>query len=740
MRILIEEYQYDASKVRDVIYGIDALVNVEDRVSIHYVGYYYNTLLKDCVFILPKVLLKNVDGQDLVLGKYKPEDIANVDTYNSFDKVERNFIYKFAVWIYRTIVVYKNDKRSDTTIVCHSRIAQMGNGGRRLSNTYLDILLSLIQFNRDNQHFFFFVIKNLHSGLNKINWQRTIATKTAIIQDGQAVYLNPVNKRRQINFDEELLIIFFSILNYIGDTYGFPKDICFQFPLITGKRFETYLKGLGKTRLRQIKYKYFSDKALQLWNLCYAFFKEAREISVSTEQREYLLVKNFNIVFEAIIDELIGDKEPPRGLKDQDDGKRVDHIYSYRNLTNNEEDKPIYYIGDSKYYKIGNPISEESVYKQFTYARNVIQWNLNLFLDERDEDAALRKEHPIYRDELTEGYNIIPNFFISAKMDEKLSYADNVSATDRKQNVFLSRHFKNRLFDRDTLLVYHYDVNFLYVVSLYARENAHQKAQWKQKVRELFREKIQEALKKRYDFYAMKPKPGVNHEEYLRRNFQELLGKVFHPFEETQYLLLALENGTAEEGTAVEKVEEEKGVAKEKSDNERLLTKLREDYYVVACPLGTNPKTVMSGVGEKDTSLTVHGRQGVLIVHDTKPTVFLYNGKLAIGIKLTKESMEIVENISRIGYVLFHHRSDNDQHLFSVKGTCTIKAAGELEDDRYKNIGNKELYISVDIDTTELPNDNLHASMIKPASKETRYDAQFAWLSDLESDNSKVAE
>lgn len=714
MRILIEEYQYDVSKVRDVLYGIDALVNVEGRVSIHYVGYYYNTLLKDCVFILPKVLLKNVDGQDLVLGKYKPEDIANVDRYNSFDEAERSFIYKFAVWIYRAIVVYKNDKRSDTTIVCHSRIAQMGNGGRRLSNTYLDILLSLIQFNRDNQNFFFFVIKNLHSGLNKINWQRTIATKTAIIQNEQAVYLNPVNKRRQVNFDEELLVIFFSILNHIGDTYGFPKDICFQFPLITGKRFETYLNGLGKTRLRQIKYKYFSDKALQLWNLCYAFFKEARQISVSTEQREYLLVKNFNIVFEAIIDELIGDKEPPRGLKDQDDGKRVDHIYSYRNLTNNEEDKPIYYIGDSKYYKIGNPISEESVYKQFTYARNVIQWNLNLFLNERVEDAALRKEHPIYRDELTEGYNIIPNFFISAKMDEKLSYADNVSATDRKQNVFLSRHFDNRLFDRDTLLVYHYDVNFLYVVSLYARENAHQKAQWKQKVRELFREKIQEVLKEKYAFYAMTPKPGVNHEEYLRRNFQELLGKVFRPFDDTQYLSLALDS---------------------KEDNTALLSKLQQDYYVEACPLGTNPKTVLSGVEEEDTLPTVHGRQGVLMVmmenYDTKSTHFLANGKLAIGIKLTKESMEIVENISRIGYVLFHHRSDNGQHLFSVKGSCVIKAADELEADRYKNVAGKDLYVSVDIDTTELSSGNLHASMIKPASKETRYDAQFARLSEL---------
>ena len=299
-------------------------------------------------------------------------------------------------------------------------------------------------------------------------------------------------------------------------------------------------------------------------------------------------------------------------------------------------------------------------------------------------------------------------------MDEKLSYADNVSTTNCENNTFLSRHFENRLFDRDTLLVYHYDVNFLYVVSLYARENAHQKAQWKQKVRELFREKIQEALEKRYDFYAMKPKPGVNHEEYLRRNFQELLGKVYRPFDDTNYLSLALD---------------------QKKDNDTLLTKLQKDYYVVECPLGENPKVVLSGEKAQNSSEAVHGRKGVLMVmmekYATKSANFSH-GKLAIAIKMTVESMDIVENLSNIGYVLFHHRSDNDQHLFSVKGTCIIKAASELEDDRYKNIGNKELYISVDIDTTELPNDNLHASMIKPASKETRYDAQFAWLSDLE--------
>ena len=710
MRVIIEGYCYRASAVRDVLHELSTLENVEGEISVGYVGYYYHPQLRDCVFILPKVL---VNEENKVFSRLDPHDIIDLDNCKLLTSEERNFIYEFAVWIYRAIEVFnKNNPKND--IVYHRQIAEMGKGKRMLSNTFLDILLSLLRFNKERHSFFTTVLRNLHSGYNKINWIRTISRSTAWVQNDFPVYLNPVNKKRQINTDEELIIIYFSILNHISETYGFPVDITLGFELIKGRKFEHYLKGYGKRRLKQIKYRYFSDIQLRLWELCYAFFDKAHQIHIVAEQREYLLVKNFNIVFEAIIDELIGDKEPPRGLKDQDDGKRVDHIYSYRNLTNNEEDKPIYYIGDSKYYKIGNPISEESVYKQFTYARNVIQWNLNLFLNERVEDAALRKEHPIYRDELTEGYNIIPNFFISAKMDEKLSYADNVSATDRKQNVFLSRHFKNRLFDRDTLLVYHYDVNFLYVVSLYARENAHQKAQWKQKVRELFREKIQEALEKRYDFYAMKPKPGVNHEEYLRRNFQELLGKVYRPFDDTNYLSLALD---------------------QKKDNDTLLTKLQKDYYVVECPLGENPKVVLSGEKAQNSSEAVHGRKGVLMVmmekYATKSANFSH-GKLAIAIKMTIESMDIVENLSNIGYVLFHHRSDNDQHLFSVKGTCTIKAAGELEDDRYKNIGNKELYISVDIDTTELPSDNLHASIIKPASKETRYDAQFTWLSDLE--------
>ncbi len=717
MRILIEEYQYDVAKVKDILHGIDALENVEGKVSIHYVGYYYNTLLKDCVFILPKVLLKDVDGQELAFGKYKPEDIVSPDQNKEMEAREKDFLYKFAVWIYRAIVVYKNDKRNDTDIVYHTKIAQIGKGMRRLSNTYLDILLQLLQFNKDNQSFFFFIVKNLHLGYNKINWTRTISREMAIVQSGQPVYLKPVNKKRQINFDEELLVIFFSILNYIGDTYGFAKDIKCQFNLIKGPQFQTYLNGYGLTRLRQIKYKYFSDKALELWNLCYAFFDESRQVFVSTEKKEYLLVKSFYIVFEAIIDELIGDNPLPDDMeKKQEDGKIVDHLYTAKSLIESEAAQT-YYIGDSKYYKMGHPIGDESIYKQYTYARNVIQWNLDIFNRGEQPKSGVR-----LRDDVTEGYNIIPNFFVSAKMDETFSYTnDGIEKTDRKNNRHRKEQFKNRLFDRDTLLLFHYDVNFLFVLSLYARDNASQKAAWKQEVRKKFRTEIQTWLqdeKEGFAFYAMKARPGVDARQYFKMHFQDILGKTYTPYDSEEVYSLALDRKDPE------------------GDNESLLAELRQYFIVVPCGLGADPEPIIEAARKSDDgTVPAPEKDGVLMVmmeyYDNKSKEFISSGKLAVGIKYTPDSMEIVQNLSSIGYVLFHHRSNVGQHLFAVKGACKVVQSKAVEADRYKNVETTEMFVVVDIDTTvELDASVMDASK-KECTKQTRYDAQYSRLKDL---------
>ena len=146
------------------------------------------------------------------------------------------------------------------------------------------------------------------------------------------------------------------------------------------------------------------------------------------------------------------------------------------------------------------------------------------------------------------------------------------------------------------------------------------------------------------------------------------------------------------------------------------------------------PSEMKEIILKKSHAIATDSKKGVLMVmmenYESKSTKFLINGKLAIGIKWTNDSMEIVQNIDHIGYVLFHHRNDADQHLFAVKGSCKVVRSEELESDRYCNVKEKDMYVSVDLDVTI----ELDASVIKSSSKhytkETRYDAQYNIIKD----------
>ena len=571
MYILFEAHHYESHHVEDVLKDIYVLQDVNKKVCVQYVGYFYNPHLHDCVFILPKVLLTADDklvGIKKKVGENElsvtPEDILTPEKQKTLTNESRKFIYEFSVWIYRALSVYYKSS-PDSTAILYKRLPQSGRGRRRQAETYLDIVLSLIRFNQENRDFVLFTIKNLHRGNNKINWTRTISHSQAFVQRNDVVYLNPVNKKRIVNYEEELFVIFYSILNYLNDEYGFRTPINIQYELIAGKQFTQYMHGMGKMRLMQIKYKYFSDKALQLWDLCYAFFDNTYRIAINTNAQEYLLTNSFNIVFEAMIDELIGDKDIPKGLKEQDDGKLVDHMYTYYGLTHsNDQEDEIYYIGDSKYYKSGNDLGRKAIYKQYTYARNVIQWNIDLFVNNRIENWDNHDEYDDDRtkyekirlredgqDPLTEGYNVIPNFFISAIVkDLKYVANKNIEGHDGQQ-TYISYQFKDRLFDRDTLILSHYDVNFLYVLYLYARNKQNEKAAWKAEVRKQFRDEIRKVLEREYNFYPMRSK-GVLLDDYMTQHFRQLNGKVLTPFQDKSILTLALHTPNGRKQLTVE--------------------------------------------------------------------------------------------------------------------------------------------------------------------------------------------
>lgn len=759
MLLFIEGYPYnldaivkDGLSVREILKDVVSIPVKEDNYAFGYVGYCYSKAAKDVVFFLPKVVLtgeqNDEDEADTIFGA-TPQDIIDFNSDSiklKFTeegcKEYKEFLSTLSIWIYRTISVYKETHNDN---ILEPKEYQGESRGKKIKhNTLLDVIIALRDFNKNNQDYFTFIAKNIHSGVNKIQWQKTITSTNPIFLKGQPIYTDPVNRKKMVNFDEELLVIFFSILNYIREEHGFSFDINIHYQLISSDKIKrSYIdKNLGCRRLKQIKYKYFSDKALRIWDLCYAFFDREYKISINRQVEDYLLAKNFNLIFEAMIDTLISgeDKQKlPKELTDQRDGKLVDHMFIGQGLIeqSNLPAELTYYIGDSKYYKRSKDdttvLGDKSIYKQYTYAKNVIQWNMNLFLDDNDDG-----EQPQLRDSLTEGYNPIPNFFISARIPNKkegnkfLSFEE-AQLEPQANGIQFNRQFENRLFDRDTLLLCHYDVNFLYIVSLYGRANKSKQATWREYVRKEFRKKIQDTFNQLYTFRTIQPRDGMDCYRFLKENFSQLNGKLYRSKANKNYLVLALMKCDDNSKSIWKALNvRQASIEQEMTDNEAVLQNIRSHFYVSE-PFALDTELQVEdlpNVGSLEPLPKSSSKSGVLMVmmenYEVKSKNFLPSGKIAIGIKYTKDSMEIVEHLSVIGYVLFHHRNTLGQHLFAVKNTCKVVSANEIEADRYKNVNTTEMYLSIDIDTSI----KLDASTLDSSKKEwtnaTRYDAQYS--------------
>ena len=607
MLLFIEGYPYeldaivkDGLSIREILKDVVSIPVKEDNYAFGYVGYCYSKTAKDVIFFLPKVVLTGEHNDenvaDTIFGA-TPQDIIDFNSDSiklKFTeegcKEYKEFLSTLSIWIYRTISVYK--ETHDDNILEPKEYQGESRGKKVKHNTLLDVIIALRDFNKNNQDYFTFIAKNIHSGFNKIQWQKTITSTNPIFLKGQPIYSDPVNRKKMVNFDEELLVIFFSILNYIREEHGFSFDINIHYQLISPEKIKrSYIdKNLGCRRLKQIKYKYFSDKALRIWDLCYAFFDREYKISINRQAEDFLLAKNFNLIFEAMIDTLISgeDKQKlPKELTDQRDGKLVDHMFIGQGLIeqSNLPAELTYYIGDSKYYKRSKDdttvLGDKSIYKQYTYAKNVIQWNMNLFLDDNDDG-----EQPQLRDSLTEGYNPIPNFFISARIPNKkegnkfLSFED-AQLEPQANGIQFNRQFENRLFDRDTLLLCHYDVNFLYIVSLYGQANKSKQATWREYVRKEFRKKIQDTFNQLYTFRTIQPRDGMDCYRFLKESFSQLNGKLYRSKANKNYLVLALmkcddNSKSIWNALNVRQV----SIEQEMTDNEAVLQNIRSHFHV----------------------------------------------------------------------------------------------------------------------------------------------------------------
>jgi hypothetical protein len=531
MIILFEEYHYkteDLSKVLTERYYFP-INGIESKIN--FVGYYFNPQINegkgDVVIIFPKVF---INEHNLAFDEFTPETLIN-PTFETIQRLTETgkdkLIFEISTWLYRAIQQF-NKRHFYNSISENQFINQIVTNLDENSSTELDIILSLLRFHKENQDLFTFIAKTAHSQQNKINWHKTINKKQPIIHNNQPIYVDLATTRKRVNDDEELLILFYSTLNHIKEKYAFNFQIPQNYTLIKGHQFETVLRR-GCRLLKSIKYKYFSDKMICLYNLLFTYFERSERTQSKKQIEEILLIKDFNIVFEDMIDDLIGDSTLFSELKNHADGKQVDHIYKYKSLLIEDE---IYFVGDSKYYKPQNSVGKNSKAKQFTYARNVIQYNIDLF-NKGDLDQRIR-----YRENETEGYNITPNFFISAFVNKDFDFSK--SYLNETGKPIMQFHFENRLFDRDTLFVQSYNINFLFVLSAYLSRNSTLKNNFKKDTQKIFREKLVAFINEKYQFYKVKP----NEDIFLDKHFKLLNGKVYKPSQLEDELILAFEKGS----------------------------------------------------------------------------------------------------------------------------------------------------------------------------------------------------
>ena len=376
---------------------------------------------------------------------------------------------------------------------------------------------------------------------------------------------------------------------------------------------------------------------------------------------------------------------------------------------------------------------------------------MNFFLD------GDMKEQPQLIDVLTEGYNPIPNFFISARIPDKRSGGDKFLSFDDKEikpqdsGVLLNRQFENRLFDRDTLLLCHYDVNFLFLVSLYGRDNKNAQATWREYVRKEFRNKIQSTLNELYTFRVLQPRAGMDCYDFIQSNFHMLNGKIYRPKTTSNYLVLALLNSETDLWRKL-RVKKER-IIEESANNQDLLSAIESHFYVSE-PFDLDrdvPVRDIPNVGTLEQSPLIDN-SGVLMVmmenYDNKCKDFMH-GNIAVPIKANELGFEIIENLHKIKYVLFHTRASIDkpaeeknQHLFILNDRVKVISINDAKIEAesgstYRTTEGKTAmcFINIQLDMnnelSEGSSLNCSQSNLPFGDKTLRYEPQFVEMSQL---------
>lgn len=545
MRIFIEGESYSLDILKpifgDKFYMPNGVNGIIDTVG------YFHSEKNEVIYLLPKVF---IDTEGLILNKY----YKNLFAENKIDDViessdELNWLKRFLIIFYKGLIEYR--ERYSNTIQSKGDVLQLSTSLGENEYSFLDIVLSFVNFHKKNKNTILFIHKKQISAKHKkINWGKTVRKSNPFVtNEGMPIYSELNVKKKYIDSEEELLCMFYSVLNHLKTEYNFSIQIDECYTIVKGSAYEKLAANAPKI-LKKIRYKYFSDTLVKMYKLLELYFSKSNKVSIQNKNEDFIMVKYYHLIFEDMIDKLITSKidtkETSKGvslkkLKENKDGKIIDHLFEYDSLI--DRDESIFYIGDSKYYKINNEVQENSIYKQFTYAKNVIQFNIDLLNEGKKINNNIR-----YRDKVTEGYNITPNFFIQGVVTDIFDFDDDKLAIDFDKGIKHSYHFKERIFDRDSLFVNHYSINFLFVLKSYTNKSTFELEKYRVEIHKKFRTNFVSYLKKQdlFKFYYTEFDSPGSLRDFVDKEFRTLTGRAYVSKSNDRKLILALNNSDRE--------------------------------------------------------------------------------------------------------------------------------------------------------------------------------------------------
>ena len=158
MHILIEGESYPEDLLQSLFedpkfYRLNGLEG-----TVTSVGYYHSFSKNRLVFMLPKVFMK--EGDHTVLGTTKDELIDLIRAESVKHRTEYNWVRQLSVYFYNSLLEYR--KRSvETSIINESETFQLNTNIGAKEYSFLDILLSFVNYYKKNKQQIYLNILNL---------------------------------------------------------------------------------------------------------------------------------------------------------------------------------------------------------------------------------------------------------------------------------------------------------------------------------------------------------------------------------------------------------------------------------------------------------------------------------------------------------------------------------------------------------------------------------------------------